>query len=408
MSGPPPIWESASKQWVDETFIKEADKDGKLYARQNGAWIEILPTANPGPYLPLSGGTMTGQLTNNGGYYQSSGGWFYAQAGAIELRCTGSNIVVDCDAAINMRATNGINAESQLNLSQGIQSAGTLIINSNASTQITGSQGVYVYSPAYFTSSVQLESNRIFSKDSQNDDSLVIRGGNNPMIHLGSSNIHGYIYSNRIQANNFMSSEVDILQGGSGFQFYTNAPVEYRPYNQYGNSREAIKILTNAGGIGFYSTDGQGPTTSINNGSARFGGSFLEVYGDLNVGNNIHISQGTAYKPNGGMWENSSDARLKTDVEAYEDGLNKLIKLRPISFRFNDRAKQLETRKRYVGLAAEDVKKVMPQMVGIRRMKLDYDTEPTDTLTIDPSELLYTLINAVKQIDERLKKLEGK
>ena len=39
-------------QW-GKTFVSEAPKDGKLYVRQNGAWVAI-ETATPSPFVPVT------------------------------------------------------------------------------------------------------------------------------------------------------------------------------------------------------------------------------------------------------------------------------------------------------------------------------------------------------------------
>jgi hypothetical protein len=89
--------------------------------------------------------------------------------------------------------------------------------------------------------------------------------------------------------------------------------------------------------------------------------------------------------------------------------MEKISQLSPIKFRYNSRARHCEDGKQYVGLAAEAVKEVMPQMVGSFKGKIDYEDEKeSDILTVDPSELLFTIINSLKEIDKRLAKLEEK
>jgi hypothetical protein len=153
----------------------------------------------------------------------------------------------------------------------------------------------------------------------------------------------------------------------------------------------------------------------------------MSGHGGINLGTNFNISyqgttyiqnnltcanltvNGTATKPGGGSWAATSDARLKTDVEEYTDGMEKISQLSPIKFRYNSRARHCEDGKQYVGLAAEAVKEVMPQMVGSFKGKIDYEDEKeSDILTVDPSELLFTIINSLKEIDKRLAKLEEK
>jgi hypothetical protein len=46
----------------------------------------------------------------------------------------------------------------------------------------------------------------------------------------------------------------------------------------------------------------------------------------------LQLSIDSAGKPNGGSWSNSSDERLKTNIVGIDDGLERLLKLQPVSF----------------------------------------------------------------------------
>ena len=52
---------------------------------------------------------------------------------------------------------------------------------------------------------------------------------------------------------------------------------------------------------------------------------------------------------------------------------------------------------------------LFPYMVDTFKAKMDEsDTEETELLTVDVSALTFVLVNAVKEMDARLTKLEGK
>ena len=77
---------------------------------------------------------------------------------------------------------------------------------------------------------------------------------------------------------------------------------------------------------------------------------------------------GQGYKPGGGSWANSSDARIKTVERGYELGLDEIMKLNPVVYHFrgNDAApgkasKTLQAKgKHFVGLVAQDVEGSSP------------------------------------------------
>jgi hypothetical protein len=99
---------------------------------------------------------------------------------------------------------------------------------------------------------------------------------------------------------------------------------------------------------------------------------------------------GAAAKPGGGAWAVSSDARLKQDVKPYTDGLDRLMRIRPVTFRYNERSGH-DTKPEYVGVLAQELKEVAPYMVGT------FEKDSTEYLNVDNSALIYMLVNAVKE-----------
>ena len=102
-----------------------------------------------------------------------------------------------------------------------------------------------------------------------------------------------------------------------------------------------------------------------------------------------------------------SDIRLKENIQPLQDNLNKVLELKPSSFRW-----KIQDKKQDIGLIAQDVEKVIPELVkeksSIGKTK-DFLKEDTHK-TIDYSKLTTILIGAIqeqqKQIDDLKKKLE--
>ena len=126
---------------------------------------------------------------------------------------------------------------------------------------------------------------------------------------------------------------------------------------------------------------------------------------------NLTILGSTATKPGGGSWTAPSDRRLKREVAPYTGGLEELLRLEPISYRYNGRAGTPDDSARYVGLDAEEARKVLPDMVGAMQWRaprvdekgdLVVEGAPEEYLTVDPSLLVFALINAVKQLHDRI------
>ena len=85
---------------------------------------------------------------------------------------------------------------------------------------------------------------------------------------------------------------------------------------------------------------------------------FIAPNGDLSV------SAG-AFKPGGGAWSVSSDARLKQDVSALTGSLDRLLQLRGVNFSYRqDVPKSLTAAGPQIGFIAQEVEQVFPQWIG--------------------------------------------
>ena len=132
-------------------------------------------------------------------------------------------------------------------------------------------------------------------------------------------------------------------------------------------------------------------------------------------GANFALPFGTGYKPGGGPWADSSDARIKTELRAYEHGLDQIMALRPVVYRFkgNDGAPHVEGQANtepghdettHIGLIAQEVEVVMPEMVTMRDGWID--GQPVDDLRVlDTNALLFAAVNAIKQLKAEIDQL---
>ncbi len=131
----------------------------------------------------------------------------------------------------------------------------------------------------------------------------------------------------------------------------------------------------------------------------------LGIGGDnVGIGTNSPTAKlsvnGTANKPGGGSWTVFSDIRSKENIKKYKKGLNELMRLNPVSF--NYKAEFDWGTDTYVGLIAQDVEKVVPSMVTEKKVK-----DINDFKEVDPSELVYILINAVKEQQKQIDELKA-
>lgn len=104
----------------------------------------------------------------------------------------------------------------------------------------------------------------------------------------------------------------------------------------------------------------------------------------------------TAVKPGGGSFTAPSDARIKKDVKPFSQGLEAVLQLKPVTYKYNKLAGIEDSNEDYVGFLAQEVEKIAPYMVK----KID-DTKGSsglpDKRILDESALTKILVNAIKE-----------
>jgi hypothetical protein len=141
-----------------------------------------------------------------------------------------------------------------------------------------------------------------------------------------------------------------------------------------------------------------------------------------------YINLGPAYKPGGGSWQDSSDARIKSIVEDYTAGLAEVLQLQPRRYTFlgNDTPTDPEADRstvppfkgsphfeaatngtEYIGLVAQEAEIAMPEMVRAVDGWIDGD-EVDDLRELDTTPLVYALVNACKELAAMNEALEAR
>lgn len=96
-----------------------------------------------------------------------------------------------------------------------------------------------------------------------------------------------------------------------------------------------------------------------------------------------------------------SDVRTKEDVKPFEGGLSEILKLNPQEATYNGKAGTPKGEK-IISVMAQEMEKVLPE--GVKTVQTDLP----DTKMISPLTILMTSVNALKEVDHRLSKLEKK
>jgi hypothetical protein len=126
-----------------------------------------------------------------------------------------------------------------------------------------------------------------------------------------------------------------------------------------------------------------------------------------------------AVKASGDVIAYSSDERLKENVKPIENALNKLMQIKGVTFDWKNDIDELgfepRNRKNDVGVIAQDVEKVLPQLVAPAPFDKDLDEDGNrisksgkDYVTVQYDRLNALLIEAVKELSNKVEELENK
>jgi hypothetical protein len=139
---------------------------------------------------------------------------------------------------------------------------------------------------------------------------------------------------------------------------------------------------------------------------ASFSGGGLSIGSIPGVATTLLTVWGVAAKSGSPAWILASDKRVKKDITPFTDGLDHLKKLKPVNFKYNGKGGHA-TDIPYVGLIAQDVQEVLPYMVGKMKVKMEpTDEQETEILSLDVNALTYVMMNSIRELDNRLTKLE--
>lgn len=108
----------------------------------------------------------------------------------------------------------------------------------------------------------------------------------------------------------------------------------------------------------------------------------------------LEVSSDDVVKPTAGGWLGASDRRLKKDIADFNDGLDVLMNIRPVTYSYNGKL-GLPTGQEHIGIIAQEIQPLAPYT--IKPLKIGGPENDKDYLAFDGSPLTYVLINAVQE-----------
>jgi len=188
----------------------------------------------------------------------------------------------------------------------------------------------------------------------------------------------GYSGSNKIATMSSQYSSGNLCIGNG--LAYDQAQTGF--VSTFGNfSRARSAVVVNGGSITMVGTSGAQQTAVDSAVTAPLRHTFNTTNGSYTATGDV-----TAY----------SDERLKDDVKVIDNAIEKVQKIRGVTFIRND----IEDSKRHAGVIAQEVEKVLPEVVT--------QSEDTDIKTVAYGNMVGLLIEAIKEQQETINKLTSR
>lgn len=151
-----------------------------------------------------------------------------------------------------------------------------------------------------------------------------------------------------------------------------------------------------------------GATSGIGcNGGAGYAGYSLHVCGysafDQTWAPNFHNA--ASYLISGACWSGAcaSDIRLKDHVRPFELGLDALLNIDLVYYRFNGLGGMDKTEKDGIGVIAQQVEEKVPQLIKTKMVKMHKgDAGETEIKQVDYTALPWLTMNAVKELNAKV------
>ena len=178
----------------------------------------------------------------------------------------------------------------------------------------------------------------------------------------------------------------------------------------------SANILTIKGGGG---SGAFGFRVEANNGDAIFRTNnfsynvlMCENGGNVGIGTSspsyqLQLSTDSAAKPTSALWTIASDERIKENINTYKKGLQELLNINPVTYDYNGLGGFVKG-KGGVGIIAQEIIDILPDSVSSIKAKLnETDEEETDILNFNGHELIYVLINSIKEQQAQIEELKA-
>ena len=371
--------------WTGRNQGAGTGMDADLLDGQHGSYY--YAASNPSGFLTVSG---TINNANNSTNLNGQPASYYYPASNPSGFITASGTILNANNSANLAGQPGSYYYPASNPSGFLTISGT-INSANNSTNLAGQPGSYYY-PASNPSGFITASATVANANALN--------GQPASYYYPASNPNSYITSSATVAN------ANALNGQPASYYY--------PTSNPSGFITTSATVANANALG-----GQAPSYYY---PASNPSGFITAGGDISH-NSLGIGTGASgtageIRATNNITSYYSDKRLKKEIKIIPQALNKVLSLSGVTYRSNEVASKYgyKDKQLQVGVIAQEVQAVLPQAVALAPFDSSWDKENKrfisesgeNYLTVQYEKLVPLLIEAIKELTEKVRILEEK
>lgn len=412
---------SFSSSLTASSLVKSGGTSSQFLMADGSVNTSVLPS---GAYLPLTGGTLTGALSGTSANFSST------------VR-PASNLGSDLGTS-SFRWAEMWGYTLNLNGGSTIQSRLTLARGSDDSSQnaLYGWNSIIVQRTSVPLSVAQTDFSIIQQGSDGSRTPFYISSGGN--VGIGTSSPQSLLQVGNFSNNSILTLAADASSVSSIYFGDGTGAALYRGFVEYAHETDTMRIgtsstermrITSGGNVLIGTTSNPSNykfVVSSNawvphyvafgiNDDGRYIGQGNIISGafqsyDLTIVNYAtsarvviaNGSNGVVLNNGATSWSAFSDERLKNVNGSIENAVEKLLSIRAVKYSW----KTDETNKENLGLIAQDVEKVFPQVVD--ESKSFSETDDTKYLSLRYTELIPVLVKAIQELKLEIEELKNK
>lgn len=361
------LWDSFHNHWVYQNVSGSNYSGGMLLAG------------------PRNSGSLGDEPTLINGIIPKSVGGDHLDNSIISE--TGNTITISGNLVVNS-ITGSIDFSSLINR--------PTLVSGSSQIDITGTTGYSAFSSSISSSIGFLSSSLVYTDTTQNGRLTSLESKTGSYVTTGSIISDRYLHVQNTLTSSWVIDH-DLNYKFPNIDVYDSNDEQLIPQKVKAISENRVQIdfVTPTSGNVIISIGGQRTSSLFNdNGPYYSTNNNIVITGSLIVTNDVDAAN----------FNTTSDKKIKTNLEKVENALEKIEKINGYTFNWLESYNENQTRQ--IGMLANEVYDVQPELTTERKILINGNEETI--LLLDYSKVTALLIEAVKELNEKVIKLENK